>query len=26
MVHLETEWTSKQNILIVDPILTEPGP
>jgi len=26
MLHLETEWTSKQNILIADTILTEPGP
>jgi len=26
MLHLETEWTSKQNNLIADKILTEPGP
>jgi len=26
MLHLETEWTSKQNILIADTILEEPGP
>jgi len=26
MLHLETEWTSKQNILIVVTVLVEPGP
>jgi len=26
MLHLEAEWTSKQNILIADTILAEPGP
>jgi len=26
MLHLETEWPSKQNILIADTILAEPGP
>jgi len=26
MLHLETEWTSKHNILIADTILAEPGP
>jgi len=26
MLHLEAEWTSKQNILISDTILAEPGP
>jgi len=26
MLHLEVEWPSKQNILIADPILAEPGP
>jgi len=25
MLHLEAEWTSKQNILIADTILAEPG-
>ena len=26
MLHLEAEWPSKQNILIADTILAEPGP
>ena len=26
MLHLEAEWPSKQNILIADTILEEPGP
>jgi len=26
MLHLEAEWPSKQNILITDTILAEPGP
>jgi len=26
MLHLEAEWSSKQNILIADTILAEPGP
>jgi len=26
MLHLEAEWISKQNILIADTILAEPGP
>jgi len=26
MLHLETEWPSKQNTLIADTILAEPGP
>jgi len=26
MLHLEAKWTSKQNILIADTILAEPGP
>jgi len=26
MLHLEAEWLSKQNILIADTILAEPGP
>jgi len=26
MLHVETEWTSKQNILIADTVLAEPGP
>jgi len=26
MLHLETEWPSKRNILIADIILAEPGP
>jgi len=26
MLHLEDEWPSKQNILIADTILAEPGP
>jgi len=26
MLCLEAEWTSKQNILIADTILAEPGP
>ena len=26
MLHLEAEWPSKQNILIPDTILAEPGP
>jgi len=26
MLHLETEWISKQNILIADAVLAEPGP
>jgi len=26
MLNLEAEWTSKQNILIADTILAEPGP
>jgi len=26
MLHLEAEWTSKQNILIADTSLAEPGP
>jgi len=26
MLHLKAEWTSKQNILIADTILAEPGP
>jgi len=26
MLHLEVEWPSKQNILIADTILAEPGP
>jgi len=26
MLHFEAEWTSKQNILIADTILAEPGP
>jgi len=26
MLHLEAEWTSKQNILMADTILAEPGP
>jgi len=26
MLYLKAEWTSKQNILIADTILAEPGP
>jgi len=26
VLHLEAEWPSKQNILIADTILAEPGP
>jgi len=26
MLHLEAEWPSKQNILVADTILAEPGP
>jgi len=26
MLHLEAEWSSKQNILIADKIFAEPGP
>jgi len=26
MLHLETDWTLKQNILFADTILAEPGP
>jgi len=26
MLHLEAKWPSKQNILIADAILAEPGP
>jgi len=26
MLHLEAEWPSKQNILIAETILAEPGP
>jgi len=26
VLHLEVEWPSKQNILIADTILAEPGP
>jgi len=26
MLHLEAEWISKQNILIADTVLAEPGP
>jgi len=26
MLNIEAEWTSKQNILIADTILAEPGP
>ena len=26
MLHFEAEWTSKENILIADTILAEPGP
>jgi len=26
MLHLEAEWTSRQNIQIADTILAEPGP
>jgi len=26
MLHLEAEWPSKQNILIADTILAQPGP
>jgi len=26
MLHLEAEWSSKQNILIADTIWAEPGP
>jgi len=26
MLHFESEWTSKQNILIADTILAEQGP
>jgi len=26
MLHLETEWLSKQNILVADTILAESGP
>jgi len=26
VLHLEAEWTSKQNILIAGTILAEPGP
>jgi len=26
MLHLEAEWPSKQNVLIADTIVAEPGP
>jgi len=26
MLHLEVQWTSKQNIVIAETILAEPGP
>jgi len=26
MLHLEAEWPSKQNILIADTVVAEPGP